>query len=68
MKRKLDFTFMDEGNIILLFPESPKALTWIEDNLPKEKYTFGKSVIIDHRYFSPIYTAIAAEGLSIEED
>ena len=68
MKRKLDFTFMDEGNIILLFPESPKALAWIEDNLSKERYTYGRSVIIDHRYFSPIYSAITMEGLSIEQD
>jgi hypothetical protein len=31
--KRSDFTFINEGTIILLCPETPKALNWIENNL-----------------------------------
>ena len=60
-----DFTVNDQGSIVLLVPLTPQAETWVKDNLPEDRLTFGLSVVIEHRYADDIIQGIINDGLRI---
>ena len=47
--QKTDFTIKDEGNILLLRPETALADDWADNNMPDAKW-FNDSIIIQRRY------------------
>lgn len=61
-----DFTVRNEGTIFLLTPHSAEAEEWIEEHLPKDRQTWGSSVVVEHRFIADIVKGIRAEGLVVE--
>ena len=61
-----DFIVECHGSIFLLRPLTLAASSWIEENLPQDRMTFGVAVIVEHRYIADIVRAALADGLEIQ--
>lgn len=61
----MDFTASNHGSIILLTPLTAEANTWVDEHLPEDVQTLGRSIAIEPRYFDDIVEGIRADGLSI---
>lgn len=65
MTAQTDFEIADHGSIIILRPTSDNAKYWVDYNIPEDaQWGFG-GVVIERRYFEPIYDGISADGLTI---
>ena len=52
--------------LLLLYPLSQSAKTWIEENLPSDAFQrFGNAIAIEHRYIWPILEGIQNDGLEV---
>lgn len=60
-----DFTLTNHGSLCMLTPHTEAAEQWIDDNLPADRQTLGRSVAIEPRYAADIVSGIRAEGLTI---
>ena len=60
-----DFIVENHGTIFLLQPLSPAANSWIEENLPEDRLTFGGAVVVEHRYIADIVRGAQIDGLVI---
>jgi hypothetical protein len=60
-----DFDVRDHGSLVVLTPQSPEAGDWVDEHLPDDAQWLGKGVVIERRYFEPIYDGITADGLTI---
>ncbi len=68
MRSLTDFYAKNEGTIILLIPNTPRAGRWIDKNVQVEPYQrMGHNIAIDHGMFSPIATGIEEHGMKLEE-
>ena len=69
LQREADFTFRDEGTIVLLTPQSVAAHEWIEVNLPDDAQWFANAICIERRYFQPILEGITeADLICLQKD
>lgn len=61
-----DFIVECHGSIFLLRPLTLAASSWIEENLPEDRVSFGAAIVVEHRYVAGIVRAAIADGLEIE--
>lgn len=60
-----DFDITDHGSIVILRPVSAQAREWTDEYIPEDaRWGFG-GVVIERRFFEPIYDGITADGLTI---
>jgi hypothetical protein len=60
-----DFSYSDEGSIVLLTPITAAANDWVQEHLPGDAMRFGHSIVIEHRYADDILNGIVNDGLLI---
>ena len=62
-----DFSFRDEGSIVLLTPLSPSAHEFVEERIGSENgyQPMWPTVVIERRYFDDIAEGILAENMVI---
>jgi hypothetical protein len=60
-----DFLCENHSSIFLLYPLSPSAQSWIEENLPSDAQWFGNAVAVEHRYIWAILEGIQSDGLVV---
>ena len=66
MTRNPDFSFRDEGAIVLLTPLSPSAHEFVEERIGRDGFQpFWPTVVIEKRYAQTILEGALAEGLVI---
>lgn len=65
-QEKTDLYVQNEGTIFLLHPLSKRGERWIEEHIPDNAMTFGKAIVIEHRYIGAIVDGAQADGLRIE--
>jgi len=60
-----DFSFRDEGSIVLLTPLSPSAHEFVEERIGSDNgfQPYWPTVVIEARYFSDIAEGVIAEGM-----
>jgi hypothetical protein len=60
-----DFSFRDEGSIVLLTPLSSSAHEFVEERIGSDNgfQPYWPTVVIEARYFSDIAEGIIAEGM-----
>lgn len=61
-----DFSLSNEGSIFILTPNSDEASSWCDEHLPEDVMTWGKGIVVEHRYIGDIVDGIALSGLSLE--
>ena len=61
-----DFLVENHGTVFLLQPLTPAANSWVEENLPEDRLTFGHAVVVEHRYIADIVAGAQADGLEVE--
>jgi len=60
-----DFYFRNEGTIIMLYPQSKQAKSWVENNIALDSWQNSTGIAIEPRYFLDIVEGIKEEGLTI---
>ena len=65
-KHKTDFFVQNEGSIFLLHPLTKAAKTWVGTFLPNDAQTFGRAIVVEHRYIGAIIEGIQGDGLVVE--
>ena len=67
MKRgKKDFNVRNCFSLIMLYPQTNKAMDWIKDNVYLENWQSNSNIAIEPRYFEDIYSGITQAGLTIK--
>jgi hypothetical protein len=61
--KEVDFLVQNEGTIFLLTPLSSAANEWVSEHLPEDAMRFGGSIVVEHRFISPIVAGIQSDGL-----
>jgi hypothetical protein len=61
-----DFTVVNEGTIFLLIPNTPAAEAWCDERLPEDRMTFGRGVVVEHRYIANVVEGIQRDGLGVK--
>lgn len=59
----IDFEVQNHSSIFLLCPLTDAAIEWIERYLPEDVMTFGRGVVVEHRFISDIVRGIQDAGL-----
>jgi len=62
-----DFSFRDEGSIVLLTPLSPSAHRFVEERIGSDNgfQPYWPTVVIERRYAEDILEGVIAEGMVI---
>jgi hypothetical protein len=62
-----DFSFRDEGSLILLTPLSPSAHEFVEERIGSDNgfQPYWPTVVIEKRYAQDILEGVIAEGMVI---
>lgn len=60
-----DFSCENNESLFLLVPCSVSAKTWIEENLPSDRMTFGDGVVVEPRYIGAILVGLQEDGLVV---
>jgi hypothetical protein len=62
-----DFSFRDEGSIVLLTPLSPSAHEFVEESIGSNNgfQPYWPTVVIERRYAQDILEGVIAEGMVI---
>lgn len=62
-----DFSFRDEGSLVLLTPLSPSAHEFVEERIGSDNgfQPYWPTVVIERRYAQAILEGVIAEGMVI---
>jgi hypothetical protein len=62
-----DFTFRNEGSILLLTPHTEHARSWIDEHIGRDNgfQPYYPTIVIEPRYFGPILEGIRESGLEV---
>lgn len=65
----IDFSFQDEGSIVILYPLSARARDWMTTfiSISNEVQYWGDGTVIERRYFWDILVGITDAGMSVTE-
>jgi len=61
-----DFNAKNCFSLIMLYPQTAKALNWIKDNVYLENWQDSDNIAVEPRFFKDIYSGITQAGLTIK--
>lgn len=61
-----DLSVEREGNLFLLTANSELGKAWVDEHLPNDAMTWGRSVVVEHRYIDAIVEGANDDGLTVE--
>lgn len=64
----IDFHLSDEGSIFLLTPLTAVAESWVAEHVSDDHQTFGRAIVVEHRYAVPIVEGLLVEGFRVQAD
>ena len=63
---ELDFSYRDEGSIVMVTPITDDARAWVAENVDAPGWAWmGESFAVDHRMADALLEAIEGAGFSI---
>jgi hypothetical protein len=65
---KTDLSFADHGATWLMHSNTAAGAEWIKRYIPANAQTFGKGIVIGHRYALSIVKLTIGDGLKIDVD
>ena len=60
-----DFRCENHGSLVLLYPLTQSAQSWIAQHLPSDAQSFGDAAVVEHRYIWAILDGIQNDGLKV---
>ena len=60
-----DLLIRDHGSIFLLTAVTPAGKEWVAEHIPADAQTFGKAIVVEHRYIADIVNGARADGLNV---
>lgn len=60
-----DLIVRNEGSIFLLTAITKAGENWIAEHIPADATTFGKAIVVEHRYIADIVNGAQADGLIV---
>lgn len=58
----------DEGTIVLIRPLDMEAEEWCDEHLDPDRQSFGKAIVVEHRYAGDIIMGFVNDGGTIAAD
>lgn len=58
----VDFLVSNQGTIYILSPFTPAAEAWLAENIGDDAQTWGRGIVVEHRYIGDIVEGIQADG------
>ena len=55
----------NEGSIFLLVAVTTAGEEWIAEHIPEDAMTYGKAIVVEHRYIADIVDGAIADGLAV---
>ena len=68
MDKRVDFTVAITGTLVLIEPQSPEAMRWMEANVEAGAYWWKGCIVAELRMAGPIVEAMVAAGLQEGEE
>lgn len=65
--KPIDITIIHHGSLIGILPNTDHAETWIGEYVDPEAQWFGRQLMVEPRYADDLLSAMASDGLSLEE-
>lgn len=59
-----DFSYRNEGSLVLLRPRTELAEDWLDDHIDGEALYFANALVIEPRYFFDILSGLTEDGLT----
>ena len=65
----IDITVTNGGSIILLRPETPAALAWVEEHIGQDNgyQPYWPTIVCEARYAGDVVEGMIADGLKVSE-
>jgi hypothetical protein len=63
-----DFLVENHGSIFLLKPQTPSAISWVEEHIGQDNgyQTFWPTCVVEHRFIAAIVIGIQNDGLTVQ--
>lgn len=61
-----DLIVHNHGSIFLLEPITPAADLWIGEHTPTDAQTWGRSIVVEHRFIDTIVAGAIHDGLEVQ--
>lgn len=62
----VDLFVQNEGSIFLLHSLSDAGRNWVAEHIPEDAMTFGRAIVVEHRYIADIVVGAQSDGLVVE--
>jgi len=65
---QVDFLLENHGSIFLLKPQTPSAISWVEEHIGQDNgyQPYWPSCVVEHRYIADIVAGIQDHGLAVQ--
>lgn len=62
-----DFQVENQGSIFLLKPQTPSAISWVEEHIGRDNgyQPYFPNVVVEHRYVADIVEGIRNDGMAV---
>ena len=60
-----DLIVRNMNSIFLLVPVTEAGRDWISNHIPDDALTWGKAIVVEHRYIGDIVEGAIADGLTV---
>lgn len=63
-----DVTILDHGSIVILQPNTPEAVDWLEENIGEDNgyQPYWPKVIVEPRYVDAVIDGMQSDGLTVD--
>ena len=63
-----DFIVENHGSIFLLKPQTPSAISWVEEHIGQDNgyQPYWPPCVVEHRYIADIVAGIQDDGLAVQ--
>lgn len=62
----VDVMVRNEGSLVLFFPITEAARTWIDENVQEDAQWFGTALVVEHRYAGDLAQGMVNDGINVE--
>ncbi len=63
-----DVTVLDHGSIVMLQPNSPEAIDWLEENIGEDNgyQPYWPTAVVEPRYVDAVIGGMQSDGLIVD--
>ncbi len=65
---KVDVTVVDQGSIVMLYPQTSEGVAWIDEHIGQENgcQPYYPTVVCEHRFADNVIDGMIGDGLAVD--